>query len=354
MKIDWPVFTFPFDEPDWFNKFAIGAGLALASALLGPLLLWLYLPLAGYMVRVLRKSAGGAAPSLPEWDNWGELFMDGLRATLIAVVYLLPVILLYMCVTVLWIGAPFMLALTTDRSASQVSFAPMMGLYGISIFLFALVYVMGLPLGFLALVGISRMAVLGSVSKGFEFTEVWALTRRGFRHFILAYVLYLGVSFVAMTVAQMSAATIILCCITPFLEAAAIFYILTEAGTLFGMAYHATENPPTTVEGVFKDTDPLIKTDPLLKKAEAPAGGVEASAGVVSPAAPAAGSEKDDASTDEVPVVTQENIAGAAVVKDEAATDEVPAAKPEAAKKPRKPRASTPRKKKSGDGEGTA
>ena len=71
------------DEENWVRTVLIGSAIALLSFLFLPIFL-----LFGYYVRVLRGSmAGDDMP--PVFDEWGELFTDGLKAFVVTFVYLL-------------------------------------------------------------------------------------------------------------------------------------------------------------------------------------------------------------------------------------------------------------------------
>lgn len=70
---------FPFKEQDWFRKGVGGYILALASLLVIPAPL-----LLGYMVRVMRED------SMPGFKNLVQMFIDGLKAFAIVVLYLTP------------------------------------------------------------------------------------------------------------------------------------------------------------------------------------------------------------------------------------------------------------------------
>ncbi len=89
-----PLFLFPFQGPDWANRFIIGCALLSAG--------WIGYPcspsvalLYGYAVEVMRRVIGGEEPNLPPWQDWGRLFMDGLRAFAVGLVYFLPGTLVY-------------------------------------------------------------------------------------------------------------------------------------------------------------------------------------------------------------------------------------------------------------------
>lgn len=72
---------YPRSRDDWLKTVLIGGVLGLFTWLLVPAIL-----LAGYVVRVLRGSMRGDETP-PAFDDWGDLFGDGLRAAVIAFVY---------------------------------------------------------------------------------------------------------------------------------------------------------------------------------------------------------------------------------------------------------------------------
>jgi hypothetical protein len=84
--------TFVKDDASWVSKIAIGAGISIASIfLLGlPALL-----LIGYQIQVMRNVRDGKDLPLPEWTDFGKLFMDGLYIAVALFVYTLPLWILF-------------------------------------------------------------------------------------------------------------------------------------------------------------------------------------------------------------------------------------------------------------------
>ena len=79
-------FTFVTEDPDWIKKILIGGVFTLACALLVgvPFVL-------GYFSRTLRNVVAGEARPMPEWDDLGGIFNEGLRLTAVYLVYALGV-----------------------------------------------------------------------------------------------------------------------------------------------------------------------------------------------------------------------------------------------------------------------
>ena len=68
------IFTYPFEDENWQKKLAIAGGLMLASFII-PILP--FLALYGYMMKIIKNVVeGDGQPSLPEWDDWGELLPE--------------------------------------------------------------------------------------------------------------------------------------------------------------------------------------------------------------------------------------------------------------------------------------
>ena len=90
------AFTFVFDDEEWIKKVAIGGGIMLAGLILTPILigLALFLPIGGYMLETLRNVRDGQARPLPEWTDFGDLFMKGLMLFIIGFVYNIPTLIL--------------------------------------------------------------------------------------------------------------------------------------------------------------------------------------------------------------------------------------------------------------------
>src|SRR5512137_2558397 len=79
-------FTFMFEDENWLKKVLIGGIVALIPIV--------NFAAFGYIVQIIRNVRDGHPLPLPEWDQFGAYFMDGLWIFLIILVYLIPVILL--------------------------------------------------------------------------------------------------------------------------------------------------------------------------------------------------------------------------------------------------------------------
>lgn len=79
--------AFPRQNDDWVRNVLIGGVLVVVSFLFFPVLL-----VYGYLARVLRASSNGVETA-PEFDEWGDLFLEGAKLFGVALVYMLvPVV----------------------------------------------------------------------------------------------------------------------------------------------------------------------------------------------------------------------------------------------------------------------
>jgi hypothetical protein len=108
------------DEDSWVTTVLIGGILSLLSPLVIPAILVL-----GYLVRVVRETMHGNEDA-PVFDDWGDLFSDGIRAFIVVFVYgFVPAL-----VAALVLGGGVLSFLVVGGSASGVagSLGPRSGL----------------------------------------------------------------------------------------------------------------------------------------------------------------------------------------------------------------------------------
>lgn len=177
--------AFPRNSDNWLTTLIIGAALSFFSFLFIPGLI-----VQGYMLRVARTSAeGGDRP--PEFGEWVELLIDGVKAFVVALVYgIVPSLVIVFLVSILTGGA------IASAMAGSESGAAGFGL------LLVLVVLVAVPLlilvGYLTLVAQIRLAVTDSLGAAFEIGAVvsTAFNWEFFVAFLLALVVVIGLSIV--------------------------------------------------------------------------------------------------------------------------------------------------------------
>lgn len=107
-------FRYQFEDAHWVSKLALGALISLVPIL--------NLAIVGYMVGIIRNVANHASEPLPNWDDLGEKFRDGLILTAAGLVYVIPVLVL------VWVPLGMLAASgVLSQSSSQRQLAPYVG-----------------------------------------------------------------------------------------------------------------------------------------------------------------------------------------------------------------------------------
>ncbi len=182
---------FFFEDPDWVKKALVGGLFCLlAFFLVGSFFL------AGYMLRTIQRVARSEQRPLPEWDDLGGLFGDGLRAVGVYLAHVLPVVLVPLFVfgaSALVFGGTAALAERSREVADAMG-----ALLGLVVFgLYALFMLAMLALSLYLPSAFVRLALLGRFGAALEWRENLAFVRRNLGPYLLALAFYLVASFVA-------------------------------------------------------------------------------------------------------------------------------------------------------------
>jgi hypothetical protein len=138
-------------------------------------ILCLGLPFNGYVMRIYR-----GVPSAPEVDNWGILFVDGLKLLVVGIVYAIPIMLLWGL-----IYGSMILALIQGQinDAAVTSFTP-------NLVLMLLMNILEITVGIIMPVASIRFARTGSFSEAFNFNAILeTIGKIGWINYIIALVL---------------------------------------------------------------------------------------------------------------------------------------------------------------------
>lgn len=171
------AFTFAFKDPRWLEKILIGGLFQIATFLLFG---WFFL--LGYMARIVRNLVAGVDEGLPEWDRMGEMFTDGLKLFLVAIVWYAP-ILLVMIPLLIW-------AIIFDEMGSPQLSEVFAGCMVFTIVPLAMLITFVVP------AALVRAAVHDSVGAGLAVGPVFAFVRDNFVNFLLAFIVYLASNFI--------------------------------------------------------------------------------------------------------------------------------------------------------------
>ena len=204
-------FTYVFDDPDWVTKIGIGGLFYLAGFFIVG---WFFI--FGYVARTARNVIAGHARPLPEWDNLGEFFNEGLRLFGVMLVYVLPIVALAVSIMI-----PASILSEVDNDAIAGIGSVVAGCFPCLFVPLVLLIMFFMPASLLF------AAVEQRFGAAFEFGRIWPFIKANIGNYLLAYVVYL----VARTVGGFG---VLLFCIGVIFTAFWAFLISAHG---FGQAY---------------------------------------------------------------------------------------------------------------------
>ncbi len=202
--------SFAYAKDGVWEKWNKWLMLIIATILLG-------IPLAGYCLKVLR----GEKPA-PEVTDWGTLFVDGIKAIIVVLIYAIPIII----VEVLMIGGMAAGAMSGDPNAMMAAIGAM--LIGLLI-----VVILAIIIAIFEIIGIIRFARTGSIGEAFNFGAILAtIAKIGWVTYIIALIVYVivavifGIVVTILMMIPILGFILYLCLIPPWALLAARYFCL--------------------------------------------------------------------------------------------------------------------------------
>ncbi|KAA9408977.1 DUF4013 domain-containing protein [Haloarcula hispanica] len=212
---------YPMEDDDWTVTVLIGGVLSLLAFLLVPGIL-----VYGYLVQAVRERADGATEP-PAFEDWGELFVGGLKAWVIGIVYMLvPLVVFGVTVG----GSLFAMATGTRAGAG----AGLAGLFGGLVISF----VLSLVFGYVATAAIIHFACTGEFGAGFDFGTLrkLVLSPKYATPWLVSIALFIAVNVVVNLLNVIPfLGSLLAVILSPF----ATFYVLVVATDLWASGYNA-------------------------------------------------------------------------------------------------------------------
>ncbi|MCE5215247.1 MAG: DUF4013 domain-containing protein [Methanobacterium sp.] len=169
-----------------------------------PFLIMVPLPL-GYLFRIIKKSFEGS-DSLPDFDNWKKMYVDGLRVIVIILIYAIPLLLVTLLIN------PTVFFSINFSAFTVVMFLDLFMKSLIQILLFIII-------GLLEFVAIANMVLYdGEILAAFKFRELLKrISMMGWIQYLTAYVLIWVIGFLIILVSLLSLTVLIGILIIPLL-----------------------------------------------------------------------------------------------------------------------------------------
>lgn len=190
-------FSFPFEDNQWISKLGLGAVIAMV-----PVLNFAW---TGYMVELIRNVMNGAAQPLPNWDDIGKKFMDGLILTVAGLVYALPM-LIVICLPLSFMVVPAILSSNGNMQDVANAIASAGSILFLCLMCVFMIYGLVLSVVYPAILIV--FAREGTLASCFKFREVFDLIQKNMTPFLTAWGVSLAAGFGIGLVAGMVQAVI--------------------------------------------------------------------------------------------------------------------------------------------------
>ncbi|HJS30240.1 MAG TPA: DUF4013 domain-containing protein [Anaerolineales bacterium] len=233
------IFRLPFTGAEWPGRFLVGSLLLLSSLFIPILPLIL---VNGYGIRIMREAIQGESLELPPWDRWGEMAWDGLRASLIGLILLLPGMLVFFS----GFGVYFLSFLTLPAlEAFSEDSAVSAGIFSLIILGSFLIYFLSLGVGnLLLLLGslllpaiTAHFAAKNRLAAIFQIGAWSRLIWRNKLGYLIGWVIGIGIIGIIYSLFLFGYFLVLPLCFAPILLPPLFFFILVVLQALFGEIY---------------------------------------------------------------------------------------------------------------------
>lgn len=226
------LLSFPFKDPEWQKKAVIGIAITLSGFFtLGITIFFV----SGYFYRIMRRIIiEDGEPFLPEWDDWGRLFIDGLRLSGAGLIFTLPTIIVLFVSFIAWIIAISLASNAPPSSGSGLILLPGLVIMTLGI---GLAIILSLATSVFSPAAMAHVAARGSFKAFFQFNNWWQVWRANISGFLISCLLAMLLSFAAILPVMILNLTFIFSCLSPLLYAITLFYVLLVSYPLFAQVY---------------------------------------------------------------------------------------------------------------------
>jgi len=205
--------SYPLQGDSALGRIIIGGLLGFGSVLIVP-----GFALMGYLVWVLGGAARGEEEP-PAFDDWGEIIVVGLKATVVTLIYgVVPFMLVFVSIFVIAGGAT-----GSETGMGILGGIGLLGMLVSVVAMFLLYYIIPAAL--------TSMALEGSIEAAFDFGTIKQVVLSA--NYLLAWLIPFVLPSLANVVTAVLAITVIGLLAVPFMQ----FYIQVAAFYMFGAAF---------------------------------------------------------------------------------------------------------------------
>jgi Protein of unknown function (DUF4013) len=172
-----------YPSSNWGKVLILGI-IMIASILIVPIFLFY-----GYIFRIIKATLAGI-DELPDFDEIGEMFVDGIKVFVVAIIYAIPVVIISIIIG----------AITGSSTSTAVSLNPTMVW---ALMLGYIVYIIvAIIIGLIEVIAIANMAYYeGDLGAAFRFSEILDhIARIGWGKYIATYIVIAIIAFIGFLI----------------------------------------------------------------------------------------------------------------------------------------------------------
>jgi hypothetical protein len=176
-----------YPSSNWKKVIILGIFFILSFVIIGIFFI------LGYYLRIIKSTIAGI-DELPEFDDWGDMFIDGVKVLVVHFIYLLiPGIIIGVGV---FASIASLATTNTSIYTAPASFFALIGITGIIGIILALIFVL------FAHIAVANMALYDEIGAAFRFSEIFDKIKMiGWGKYIIWYIVMLIIGFVVGLIA---------------------------------------------------------------------------------------------------------------------------------------------------------
>jgi hypothetical protein len=179
-----------YPSSDWTKVIILGV-IFIASIVIVPIFLGI-----GYLFRIIKATLAGS-DELPDFDEIGDMFVDGLKIFVVGIVYAIPLIIIAAIISLIF-GYSQATAIDTGTITGFGLFAFIAG--------YIIYIIVAIIIGLIESIAIANMALYdGELGAAFRFSEVMKrISMIGWGKYIVWYIIMVLLGFVAGLIAGLT------------------------------------------------------------------------------------------------------------------------------------------------------
>lgn len=231
-----PLFVFPLRDKQSRRQFLIGSGI---------LFLGYFVPILpgivvfGYALQVLKSTANGESASMPAWNDWPALFLNGLKGTLVNLIFFLPGFMAFLVGFAAYFSS-FIFLTASSGARYDPNGQAILGIF-ISMAILFLSMALGMLLFLLGTipfpVSLAHFVVNDRLGAAFKVREWWPILKANRLGYLISFVILFGIFGILNFSFLILYYTFILLCLAYLILIPVSFYVILLGAALFGDSY---------------------------------------------------------------------------------------------------------------------